>query len=231
MEHIICSSIMSFASHNDIFYALQHSFRNKRSCESQLLEFIEDVSHNMQNGHQTDVCMLDFSKAFDKVDHIRLIEKLKWYGSTNDWIKSLLTNRTHSVVLDGVASSSIHVTSGVLQGSVLGPCLFLFYINGIAQNLHSTTRLFADVAMIYMAMKNEMDAKLMQKDLDTLQNWENQWMMEFHPEKCEVISITRKRKPKIFAYTLHGLELKHVWYTKYLGVHITHNLRWDKQVL
>ena len=147
MEHIICSSVMSFATANNIFYALQHGFRSKRSCESQLLEFIQDVSTNMQNGLQTDVCVLDFSKAFDKIGHTRLIEKLKWYGitgSTNNWIKSFLSNRTQAVVLDGVSSSSIHVSSGVPQGSVLGPCLFLFYINDIAQDPHSTTRLFAD---------------------------------------------------------------------------------------
>ena len=76
-----------------------------------------------------------------------------------------------------------------------------------------------------MAINSESDAKLMQKDLDTLQDWEKRWMMEFHPDKCEVISITRKRQPKKFSYYLHGKELKHVPHIKYLGVNISHDLR------
>ena len=86
---------------NNILYHLQHGFRNKRSCETQLLEFINDVAINMESGLQTDLCILDFAKAFDKVGHKRLLEKLTWYGisgRTNRWIKNFLTGRIQSVV-------------------------------------------------------------------------------------------------------------------------------------
>ena len=103
------------------------------------------------------------SVYFDKVGHKRLIEKLKWYGilgETNPWIESFHHGRTQSVVLDGVSSIRALVIAGVPQGSVLGPCLFLFYImiNDIAQNLNSTTHLFADDTMIYMTIKSDSDA-------------------------------------------------------------------------
>ena len=129
MENVIC---MQHASCNSIFYDLQRGFRDRRSCETQLLEFVQDVVTYMQDGAQSDVCVLDFSKAFDKVGHQRLIEKLKWYGirgSVNHWIADFLRNRTQSVVIEGVSSDKVPVISGVPQGSVLGPCLFLYYIN------------------------------------------------------------------------------------------------------
>ena len=173
---------------------MQHGFREGRSCETQLNELTHDLVNNMHSGLQTDVCVLDFSKAFDKVGHNRLLEKLKWYGvtgETNDWIRSFLSDRTQAVVVDGLTSSNKSVLSGVPQGSVLGPCLFLFYINDIADNLNSTVRLFADDTMIYLVVTSQSDARRLQQDLDTLTKWEKTWMMEFHPDKCEVISVTR----------------------------------------
>jgi len=118
---------------------------------------VNDVVNNMQQGLQTDLCILDFSKAFDKVGHNRLIEKLKWYGidcEVNAWIKGFLCDRTQRVVVDGVSSSSAPVISVVPQGSVLGLCLFLFYINDIADGLKSTVRLFADDTMMYLTVKS-----------------------------------------------------------------------------
>jgi len=84
--------------------------------------------------------------------------------------------------------------------------------------------------MCYLTVKSEQDAKILQADLDKLTFWEQTWTMEFHPDKCEVISITRKRKPVLYEYTLHGQKLKHVDTVKYLGVQIAHDLRWDKHI-
>ena len=233
MEHIIASSMMRHAKYHSLLYDRQHGFREGRSCETQLLEFINDVTNNVQDRQQTDVCILDFSKAFDKVGHKRLVRKLQWYGidgMVNRWIEDFLQNRHQAVVVDGLKSTNKPVVSGVPQGSVLGPCLFLFYINDIADNLHSTTRLFADDTMLYITVSSQSDADLLQSDLDTLARWESTWMMEFHPGKCEVITVSRGRNPIHYKYTLHGQELNHVDSTKYLGVHITKDLRWDRHI-
>ena len=135
MEHIVTSSIMKHANNHGILYSLQHGFRDRRSCETQLIEFQADILQNMKNGMQTDVLIMDFSKAFDKVGHMHLMEKLKYYGiqgRTNAWIKDFLADRKQVVVVDGEKSYEANVMSGVPQGSVLGPSLFLFYINDIA---------------------------------------------------------------------------------------------------
>ena len=129
MEHIIASSIMRHADNHSILYPLQHGFRDRRSCETQLLGFVNDLVNTMHVGSQTDILVMDFSKAFGKVSHPRLVTTLKYYGiggRTNRWVQSFLSGRTQRVVLEGEFSDDAEVLSGVPQGSVLGPCLFLF---------------------------------------------------------------------------------------------------------
>ena len=153
---------MSHADRNNILYPLQHGFRSKRSCETQLLEFVDDVSSNMSSGKQTNVLVMDFSKTFDKVSHSLLIHKLNHYGirgKTNTWIQNFLSNRTQAVVVDGETSNSISVESGVPQVSVLGPSLFLFYINDMPQGLSSTVGLFADDTIVYLTISSDTDAQ------------------------------------------------------------------------
>ena len=128
----------------NILSSFQHGFRSNHSCASQLLITVEDLARNLDRGLQTDVLILDFQKAFDTVPHQRLIRKLDFYGIRGTiltWITKWLSARTQQVVVDGEASEPVHVRSGVPQGTVLGPLMFLIYINNIADNMDSATNI------------------------------------------------------------------------------------------
>jgi len=233
LEHILVSNIMTHFDSNDLLSQYQHGFRSKHSCESQLISFTQEVYDNLEQGQQTDVIVMDFSKAFDKVDHNKLIFKLKELGVhplVSQWIQSFLKGRTQRVVVDGCTSDTLPVLSGVPQGSVLGPCLFLAYINDLPDSIKSKARLFADDTIVYLTVKSSSDAQILQNDLHSLEKWERDWSMEFNPDKCEVLRITRKRKPVVFPYTLHDKELKSTDTAKYLGVTLTKDLNWSEHI-
>ena len=165
MEHIIFHSIMDHAKCNNILIDNQHGFRSGFSCETQLILLVEDISYAMDNGFQTDVILLDFSKAFDTVPHLRLLKKLEHYKIDSlvmNWIRSWLTQRTQSVVVNGFSSPPVSVLSGVPQGTVLGPLMFLLYINDIANGISSSIRLLADDCILYQTIKSKNDSAILQ---------------------------------------------------------------------
>ena len=213
---------MQHLNRNNILYPLQHGFREKRSCETQLIEFVHDIAFNLQKGVQNDVVVMDFAKAFDKVAHNRLLYKLSSYGvkgNTLGWICSFLSGRSQRVVLADKSSSSVPVLSGVPQGSVLRPVLFLIYINDLPEYVtNSTVRLFAYNTLLYLAIHNSSDCSKLQGNLNNLERWESDWQMAFHPQKCEVIHITTKNAPVKHTYSLHSHTLSSVPQIKYLGV-------------
>ena len=154
----MASGISKHFTDQNILFELQHGFREKRSCETQLIMLVDELAKNMQLGKQTDFILLHFSKAFDKVAHEKLLLKLDFYGirgNTLNWIKDFLDNRNQSVLLNGSNSDSIPVSSGVPQGSVLGPILFLTYINDLPDQVRSRVRLFADDTAMYIALDRQ----------------------------------------------------------------------------
>ena len=147
MEHIIFHSIMRHLDQNNILNNYQHGFRPNYSCQSQLVMLTEEIFKAMDQQKQIDLILLDFSKAFDSVPHKRLLQKLSHYGiqgNLHQWIKAWLTQRKQRVILNNETSNFVPVKSGVPQGTVLGPLMFLLYINDIATNINSSIRLFAD---------------------------------------------------------------------------------------
>ena len=236
LEHIISSNIMQHLDQNNILHKKQHGFRSKLSCETQLLEFIQDLHVSREKNTPVDVIVMDFAKAFDKVPHNRLLHKLKYYGvnhKTLSWISSFLACRTQSVVVEGSKSPSSPVLSGVPQGSVLGPLLFLAYINDLPSYVKSKVRLFADDTIIYREIKSGKDELELQEDLKRLEKWENDWQMVFHPSKCEAMRVIKgiNKKNKITVnYRLHGHQLEWVDNIKYLGVTISKSLDWRTHI-
>ena len=120
--------------------------------------------------------------------------------------------------------------SGVPQDSVLGPCLFLAYINDLPDSIKSRARLFADDTIVYMKISSQSDAQTLQDDLLKLEQWESDWSMEFNPDKCEVIRVTKKHNPIIYPYKLHNIELKATENAKYLGVMINKEFSWKPHI-
>jgi hypothetical protein len=233
MEHVVASSLMSHLDSKDILSRRQHGFRRGRSCESQLLEFVDELTRLVEGGGQADVLIMDFAKAFDKCNHSLLVHKLNAYGiqdQTNTWISNFLENRRQSVVVDGFSSSFVSVRSGVPQGSVLGPSLFLVYINDLPDKLDKPTRLFADDTAVYGGIKSLNDQQQLQNDLAKLADWEERWDMEFHPNKCTTLRCTLSHTPRDFDYELHGHTLANVTSARYLGVTIHQKLDWDDHI-
>ena len=211
----------------DILYDLQHGFREKRSCETQLIMLVDELAKNMKMGKQTDLIFLDFSKAFGKVAYEKLILKLHQYGIrgyTLNWIRDFLDIRKKTVVINGTNSDGVPVSSRVPQGSVLGPILFLAYI--LSEQVKSRVRFFADETAMYLVISSITEGQVIQTDLTWLEQWKKMWDMQCNPSKCQVLHFTRKVKPLNTKYILHNVELQSASVAKYLGVTIADDLSW-----
>ena len=157
LEHIIQSNIYAHLTNHQVLYDEQHRFRAKRSCESQLTLIIDDFATCLNNKDLIHAIFLDFSKAFNKVTHGKLCYKLSLLGIRGPilkWIKDFLSNRTQKVLMNGEKSNPVDVISGVPQGTVLAPLLFLCYINDLPSIVKSKIRMYADDTLIYNTIHN-----------------------------------------------------------------------------
>ena len=227
-EKIIRNHILEHVSEN--ISRMQHGFMIGRSCLSNLLESFDIINDFLSEGETVDIFYLDFQKAFDSVPHYRLLMKLKSFGINNktlDTISDFLSGRTFRVKVGNASSDDFPVGSGIPQGSVLGPLLFLLYINDLPNSILNSVSLFADDLKMYgkSCMKNTL-----QTDLDHLSKWQNIWLLKFNTKdnKCKVMHAgTNNPKHKYF---LDGMELPEIKSEKDLGVLVSDSLSWQPHI-
>ena len=168
------SRILEHMNFNNLKSTYQHGFTERRSCLTNLLTTLEMVTKNVDDGNCVDLIYFDYKKAFDKVTHHRLLCKLKSLGLNSNeicWIEEFLSNRRQRVVINGTKSEWSNVTSGVPQGSVFGPILFLVFVADITEVVESDMILFADDTKLYRKIESEEDSHILQRDIDNLYLW------------------------------------------------------------
>ena len=191
---------------------------------------MQDLLQANDRNIQMDIAILDFSKAFDTVPHDRLLQKLEAYGirgNLHKWLSSFLKDRQMNVVVEGEHSDSAYVESGVPQGTVLGPLMFLCHINYLPDCVKSQVRLFADDCLIYRQIKTQKDHQILQNDLKELEKWAAKWGMRFNAKKCYILSIRQKSS---HFYQLDGEILQQVDSNPYLGLTISEDLQWKTHI-
>ena len=228
MESVMRDAITAHLDRNKLIRHSQHGFIRGRSCTTNLLEFLEKATKAVDEGKSLDVIFLDFAKAFDKVPKERLLKKVHAHGIRGrvwTWISAWLTDRTQRVVLNGEFSTWIEVLSGVPQGSVLGPLLFLIFINDIDLVVEKIDMIkkFADDTKIGQVISTAEDRDKLQAALRDLSTWADTWGMAFNAKKCKVMHIGSKN-PR-YKYEMEGEELAVTEEERDIGVTISSSLK------
>ena len=240
LEAIVREKIVSHMKENDLFSNSQHGFREGRSCLTNLLVTLEQWTEMLDTEDSIDVAYLDFRKAFDLVSHRHLLHKMSKYGITGQvlkWVEAFLYQRTQRVVIRGSLSKAFDVTSGVPQGSVLGPVLFLIYINDLPLEILSPLSLFADDSKIFSRILGDKNRQkwgdydghqALQDDLNRIQEWARTWKMEFNVNKCKIMHMGNSNTEH--TYVMGSTELVTTTEERDLGVIIDHKLDFGRHI-
>jgi hypothetical protein len=232
METVIKNKLMTHLLDQDLIKPSQHGFMPGRSCVTNLILFLDELTKAVDNGIPADVFYLDFSKAFDKVPRERLIIKLEAKGVTGrlkTWIGNWLTGRTQRVVINGESSESSEVDSGVPQGTVLGPPLFTIHIDDIDDfmRLIELLKKFADDTKGLKFIQGLADRESLQRTLDLLCKWAENWGMSFNVDKCKIMHVGRTNPQ--YEYKMNDKVLKAVEVETDVGVLVQNSLKPGKQ--
>ena len=247
-ERIVRKNLAFYFEHNNLFNHNQHGFRSNRSCSTQLITHVNNILTNAINQQDTDCIYVDYSKAFDKIDHDILLSKLNYYGLSNKylhWIKNFLNDRVQTVYLNNHFSYPTPVLSGVPQGSVLGPLLFIIYINDLPEVIsHAQVLTFADDTKLVSQISNSNDVYNLQEDLNNLINWSNMNNMKLNDQKFELLchklnsenqnQTFSKELPfnnLFFSYTVSNfIDISPSLFVRDLGILIDNKLQWDTHI-
>ena len=190
LERVIRKSLVSHLERNGFMDENQHGSREKRSTLSQLLQHHDEILKALEQGENIDSIYTDFAKAFDKVDHgilLHKLKKMKISGKLGRWIQDFLRNREQIILVEKVKSSKSLIISGIPQGSVLGPILFLIYISDIGEDLLASTLVYVDDTKVKRSVKSEIDVENLQIELNKLDTWSKNNNMEFNKKKFQVL--------------------------------------------
>lgn len=231
-EKILCDAFVQHIS--SVISPSQHGFVPRKSCVTNLCEFMFYATSAMQSKAQLDVIYTDFSSAFQSVDHRFLLHKLQTsFGVSGQMLSlfgSYLAQRRQRVVLDGVTSEWCPVASGVPEGSVLGPSLFLAFINDIPEILKSNCLLYADDLKVFRTVTSDHDGKLLQNDLNRLHSWSRSWHITINAAKCFHLRVSLKTKPLPVSFSIGGTQLPLVTKMRDLGVIIDSKLSFSDHI-
>jgi hypothetical protein len=230
LEHIVATEMWNHIEDNNIMSNNQHGFRKRYNTTTQLLHVTYKAAEALNNRENHHIVSFDFSKAFDKVPHKLLLHKLKAYKFNSKiikWVEHWLSDRTSRVLVNGKYSCQFENISGVPQGSVLGPLLFLLYVNDIHRGIEADCRLYADDTLLCRNVKKT-DGSDLQKDVMVLEEWSKVWHMPFNNKKCLHIQIGREVPD--FVLFLNGEPIPTSSKVRYLGLTIGSNLKWKDHI-
>ena len=231
MERIIHSELTVVLESHNLISTHQFGFHKNHSATHLLLEAVHDWAKALEGRDSIHCLFLDFAKAFDSVPHHRLLLKLQSLGVSGellDWTKCFLTTRSQRVVVNGQFSKWLPVASGVPRGSILGPLLFILYIDDIRHVVEdSSIKYFADDLSLYLQVSCYEDCLKLQNDLTRVHVWSLKWHPKLNPKKCEAVNISNKRSPITFAYSIGSHTISWSQKVKYLSVIINSKLKWN----
>ena len=222
MEKLLRDVIVDHLQNEKLLSPKQYGFITGRSTVTQLLFYLDECIKTVADGGVVDSVYLDFSKAFDTVPHRRLLKKLQAYGIDGDilqWIQAFLQGRTQEVMVNGQRSKADNVISGVPQGTVLGPILFVIYINDLLDCINSNGLMFVDDTKIFRAVSSYDEADQLQADIANLGEWADTWQLRFNHDKCHILTLGKfDNIHHAHRYEMSGTELEHVSEEKDLGI-------------
>ena len=233
-ERCVFKEVYNYFIRTNKISRLQAAYNPGSCTEFQLLELYHIISESMAQGKSTRFVFCDVSKAFDKVWHSGIIYKLNQAGIGGkllDWFQSYLSNRRQCVMVNGVTSNIRNITAGVPQGSILGPMLFLIYINDIVDVVETNIRLYADDSTLFVIKNNQHDAAVaLNKDLENISLWAKKWFVKFNASKTESLTFRRNLNAQIEKLYMDGVEITEVTSHKHLGCVLQYNGKWNRHI-